>query len=83
MVCSRSQYRGLCFFNDLGGGTECTFKEFRNNPKLGGLAASPAWCAVRLETMDESNPLKLRRGKSKVLPLGRNKAVDQFMLEAD
>lgn len=49
MVCTRSQYKGLCFFNDLGGVTECTFKEFKNNTKLGGLADSPDWCAVRTD----------------------------------
>lgn len=40
-------------------------------------------CQNRLETLDEINLWKFRREKSKVFPLGRNKAVDQFMLGAD
>lgn len=37
-------------------------------------------CENRLDTLDESDLLKFGRGKSEVLPLGRNKAVDQFEL---
>ncbi|KAK4831183.1 hypothetical protein QYF61_015915 [Mycteria americana] len=76
------------FMNDLDDGTECTFNKFTNNTKLGGLADRPDWCAVikmnhdRLERLDESNLVKFKRGKCKVLPLGRNNTRHQYMLTA-
>ena len=67
----------------------CTFNKFTNNTKLGRVADRADWCAViemnqdRLKRSDQSNLTKLKRGKCKVLPLGRNNAKHQDMLGAD
>jgi len=66
------------FINDLGEGTECILSKFSEATKLGGAADTLEGCAAvqrdldRLESWEETNLMKSKKGKCRVLHLGRN-----------
>ncbi|PKU45131.1 rna-directed dna polymerase from mobile element jockey-like [Limosa lapponica baueri] len=72
-------------FNDLDYGAECTLSKFADDTKLGGVADMPEGCAAiqrdldRLEKWGDWNLMKINRGNCKVLLLGRNNAMYQYM----
>ncbi|KAK4807014.1 LOW QUALITY PROTEIN: hypothetical protein QYF61_000343 [Mycteria americana] len=69
--------------NDLDDG------EFADDTKLGGAADTPEGCAAiqrdldRLEKWAGRSLVRFSKGKCKVLHLGRNNPMHQYMLEAD
>ncbi|KAK4806985.1 LOW QUALITY PROTEIN: hypothetical protein QYF61_000314 [Mycteria americana] len=69
--------------NDLDDG------EFADDTKLGGVADTPEGCAAiqrdldRLEKWAGRSLVRFSKGKCKVLHLGRNNPMHQYMLEAD
>ena len=72
------------FVNDLDGGAESTISKFADDTKLGGVADTLEGCAAiqrdlnRLEKWADKNLIK-----SKVLRLGRNNPMYQYMLGAN
>ncbi|KAK4806997.1 hypothetical protein QYF61_000326 [Mycteria americana] len=70
-------------------GTDCTLSEFADDTKLGGVADTPEGCAAiqrdldRLEKWAGRSLVRFSKGKCKVLHLGRNNPMHQYMLEAD
>jgi len=77
------------FVNDLDEELECTLSKFADDTKLGGVLGTPEGCAAiqrdldRLESWTQRNVLKLNKGKCRVLHLGRNNPMHQYMLGAD
>ncbi|KAK4828695.1 hypothetical protein QYF61_000533 [Mycteria americana] len=66
------------FINDLGGGAACDLRKFSGDTNLGGLADTPEGCAAietdlnRLEKWADTNLMKFKKEKCKVLHLERN-----------
>ncbi|KAK4811273.1 hypothetical protein QYF61_023325 [Mycteria americana] len=75
--------------NDLGDGVERTFSKFGEDTKLGGVVDMPEGHAViqrdldRLEKWADRNLMKFSNDKYKVLHLGRNNPMHQYLLGAD
>lgn len=75
----------LCnvFISDLDDGTQCTHRKFVDDAKLGGVIDRSGGCAAvqrdhrRLEEWANRNIMKFHKGKSQVVPLGRNKPSHQ------
>lgn len=76
------------FKDDLHDRSECTFSKFADYIKLGGVADIPEghayiqWDLDRLEELADKNLLKFGKAKCKVLHLGQNNHVHQFVLVA-
>ncbi|GAB0177311.1 mitochondrial enolase superfamily member 1 [Grus japonensis] len=74
--------------NDQYDGAQCTLSKFADDTKLGGTADMPEGCAAsqrdldRLETWPGRNLVKFNKGKCRVLHLGRNSPMHQYMLGA-
>ena len=72
--------------NDLDNGTEHTLSNFADDTKLGGVADTTEGCAAiqrdlqRLEKWANRNIMKLNKEKCKVLHLGRNNPMHQYVL---
>jgi len=77
------------FTNDLDDGAECTLCKVADDTNPGRMADTPGGCAAsqrdlnRLESWADRNLMKFSRGKCKVLHLGRNNPMRQYMLVAD
>ena len=75
------------FINSLHDGADCILGKFGDNRKPGGVADTPKCCAAiqrslsRLEKCAIRNLMKF--SKVKVLQLGRNNPMHQYMLGAD
>ena len=71
-------------FNDLGDGTECTFRKFVGHTKLGVVADKSHDCAAiqkdleRLNKWADRNTVKFCERKCQVLPLGGNNCMHQY-----
>ena len=67
------------FLNDLEEGLECSLSKFGDDPKVGGVCDRAEGCGAiqraldRLESWAERTVLKLKKGKCRVLALGRAK----------
>ncbi|PKU42592.1 rna-directed dna polymerase from mobile element jockey-like [Limosa lapponica baueri] len=76
------------FINDLDDWAECTLSKFADNTKLGGVADRPEGCAAIQRDLDvldkwaDRSLMKFSKGKCKVLHLGRNNTMHQYMLRA-
>jgi len=73
------------FINDQDAGAECTFSKFADDTRLGGVVDTLNGCQGefhRLEKWANRNLMKFSKGKSKVLHLGRNNPMHQYMLDA-
>jgi len=75
------------FINDLDDGAECTLCKFANDTKLGRVADTPDGQAAiqRAHQAGETawqEPHEVQKGKCKVLQLGRNNSMHQYMLGA-
>ncbi|KAK4827589.1 hypothetical protein QYF61_019491, partial [Mycteria americana] len=76
------------FINVLNAGTECTFSKFADDTKLGAVADRPEGCAAiqrdlnRLEKWADRNLRNFNREKCKVLQMGKNSLMHQYMLDA-
>ncbi|GAB0183560.1 mitochondrial enolase superfamily member 1 [Grus japonensis] len=77
------------FINDLDKGTECTLSKLADDKKLEGMANTLEGCAAiqqhldRLDSWVERNQVKFKRGKCRVLHLGRNNPKHQYGLGVD
>jgi len=77
------------FITDLDVVTECTLRKYADDTRLRGVADTPEGCAAiprdlsRLDEWADRNRMKFNEGKCKVLHLGRNKSMHQYMLGAD
>lgn len=77
----------LIFINDLDDGAEFALSKSVDDTKLEGEFDAPDGCAViqsyldRLGKWANRNVMKFSEGKGKVLHLGRNKPVHQYMLK--
>jgi len=77
------------FINGLGEDLECTLSKFADDTKLEGVVDTPDGCAAvrrdmdRLESRAEMNLMKINKGKCRVLHLGRNNLMHQYMLRVD
>jgi len=76
------------FVNGLDDEVNCTLSKFADDTKLEGVADMPESRAViqrdlnRLEKWPNRNLMKFNKEKSKVLHLGRNSPLHQYILEA-
>ncbi|KAK4818046.1 hypothetical protein QYF61_004573 [Mycteria americana] len=76
------------FINELVDGAERAFSKFSDDTKLGGVADTPEGRAViqkdlnRLEKWADRNLTKFNKERCKVLHLGRNNILHQYMLGA-
>ncbi|GAB0185611.1 mitochondrial enolase superfamily member 1 [Grus japonensis] len=74
------------FIDDLDNRAECAFSKFADDIKLGELADMPGDHAAiqrdldKLKKWADRNPMKFRKGKCKVLHLGKNNPMHQFVL---
>ena len=77
------------FISDLDGGRERPLSKFADDPKLGGVADTPADCAAiqrdldRLESWTKGNLMTFNKSKYKVLHLGRNNPMHWHRLGID
>lgn len=77
----------LIFINDLDDGAERALSKSVDDTKLEGEFDTPDGCPViqryldRLGKWANMNVMKFNEGKGKVLHLGRNKPVHQYMLK--
>ncbi|PKU28444.1 rna-directed dna polymerase from mobile element jockey-like [Limosa lapponica baueri] len=75
--------------NELGDGVERTFNKFGEDTQLGGVVGMPEHHAViqrvldRLEKWVDRNLMKFNKDKCKVLHLGRNNSMHQYLFGAD
>jgi len=76
------------FINGLDDGAELSLRRLVDDTKLGGVADMPEGCAAvqsdlnGLEKQADKNLLKFSKWNCKVLHLGRNKLMHQYMLGA-
>ena len=69
------------FISDLDKGTECTLSKFADDTKSGGVADTVEGCAAiqrdldSLESWEQRNLMKFKKGKRRVLNLTRNNLV--------
>ncbi|GAB0175891.1 mitochondrial enolase superfamily member 1 [Grus japonensis] len=74
--------------NDLDHRAECSISKFADDTKLGGAADTPEGHAAiqrnldRLEKWVKRNLMKFNKEKCRVLYLGRNNPMHQYMLRA-
>jgi len=77
------------FINDLDEELQCTLSKFADNTKLRGVVDTSQGCAAiqrhldTLESWAERNLMKFKKGKCRVLHLGRNNLMHQYRLGAD
>ena len=77
------------FTSNLDEGIERSLSKFADDIKLGGVADTPEGCATiqqgldRLESWAERNLMRFKKGKHRVLHLGRNNHMHQYVLGAD
>lgn len=77
------------FLTDLDDGIQCTHSKCVDDTKLGGVADRPDGSAAlqrdltRREKWADRNLMKFHKGKSQLVPLGRNNPSHQNRLETD